>query len=179
MIHRLWLLFVVGLILVYASWWAWYGGWFWGPRLLLFASIPASLALAVWLRKADASPWMRLAALLVLTLSCWVGLNGAVFGDATLAPTCVWDNFAREAYCNYIPEFSMLWRPFVNLGQLGLTPAFYTAERLDTGKLIYAGFTLAVYLYLAIPLVVTMIRQAIPPAQRFARERLTLAAWRL
>jgi len=179
MIHRLWLLFVVGLILVYASWWAWYGGWFWGPRFLLFASIPASLALAVWLRKKDASLWMRLAALGVLTLSCWVGLNGAVFSDATLAPTCLWDNFAREAYCHYIPEFSVLWRPFVIASQLGLGQAFYTAERLDPGKLIYAGFTALVYLYFAAPLVVTMIRQATPLAWRFARERLSLAAWRL
>jgi hypothetical protein len=179
MIHRLWLLFVVGLILVYASWWAWYGGWFWGPRFLLFASIPASLALAVWLRKADASLWMRLAALLVLTLSCWVGLNGAVFGDAALAPVCLYDDFAREAYCHYIPEFSVLWHPFVVAGQLGVGPAFYLAEGLDPAKLIYAGFTLAVYLYFAGPLIMAMIRQAIPLAQRFARERLSLATWRL
>jgi hypothetical protein len=122
---------------------------------------------------------MRLGALGVLTLSCWVGLNGAVFGDATLAQTCVWDDFAREAYCNYIPEFSVLWRPFVVAGQLGLGPAFYTAERLDPGKLIYAGFTALVYLYFAVPLVVRIIRQAIPPARRFAHGRLSLAAWRL
>jgi hypothetical protein len=179
MIHRLWLLFVVGLILVYASWWAWYGGWFWGPRFLLFASIPASLALAVWLRKADASLWMRLAALGVLTLSCWVGVNGAVFGDATLAPVCLWDDFAREAYCHYIPEFSVLWRPFVNASKLGLGPAFYAAEKLDPGKLIYMGFTALVYLYFAIPLVVKMIGQAISLARRYARERLSLAAWRI
>ena len=179
MIHQLWLLFVVGLILVYASWWAWYGGWFWGPRFLLFASIPASLALAVWLRKEDASLWMRLAALGVLTLSCWVGLNGAVFSDATLAPVCLWNDFAHEAYCHFIPEFSVLWRPFVNASQMGLGPAFYTAENLDQGKLIYAGFTTLVYLYFAVPLVVKMIQQAIPPLQSFARERLSLAAWRL
>ena len=179
MIHRLWLLFVVGLILVYASWWAWYGGWFWGPRFLLFASIPASLALAVWLRKADASLWMRLAALGVLTLSCWVGVNGAVFSDATLAPVCLWDDFAREAYCHYIPEFSVLWRPFVNASQMGLGPAFYAAEKLDPGKLIYMGFTALVYLYFAIPLVVKMIGQAISLARKYARERLSLAAWRI
>ena len=178
MIHRLWLLFVVGLILVYASWWAWYGGWFWGPRFLLFASIPASLALAVWLRKADASLWMRLAALGVLTLSCWVGLNGAVFSDATLAPVCLWDDFAREAYCHYIPEFSVLWRPFVNASQMGLGPAFYAAEKLDPGKLIYMGFTALVYLYFAIPLVVKMIGQAIPLARRYTRMGLSPTAWR-
>src|SRR6185436_5776493 len=32
-----WMLFLVGLVLVYARWWAWYGGWFWGPRFLLIA----------------------------------------------------------------------------------------------------------------------------------------------
>jgi hypothetical protein len=178
-IHQLWLLFVVGLLLVYASWWAWYGGWFWGPRFLLFAAIPASLALAVWLRKEDASLAMRLAALGVLTLSCWVGLNGAVFSDATLRPICSYNNFAREAYCHYIPEFSVLWHPFVVAGQLGLSPAFYAAEGLDPGKLIYAGFTALVYFYFAAPLLVRIIRQAIPPVQMFARGRLSLTAWRL
>jgi hypothetical protein len=177
-IHRLWLIFLVGLVLIYAPWWAWYGGWFWGPRFLLFASIPASLALAVWLCKADASIWMRLAALLVLTLSCWVGLNGAVFGDATLAPVCLYNDFALEAYCHFIPEFSVLWRPFVVAGQVGLGPAFSVAEKLDPGKLIYAGFTALVYLYFATPLLVKIIRQAISLTRRFARERLSLAAWR-
>ena len=62
---------------------------------------------------------------------------------------------------------------------MGLGPAFYTAENLDQGKLIYAGFTTLVYLYFAVPLVVKMIQQAIPPLQSFARERLSLAAWRL
>jgi hypothetical protein len=179
MIHRLWLLFVVGLILVYAPWWAWYGGWFWGPRFLLFASIPASLALAVWLRKEGASPRMRLAALVALTLSCWVGLNGAIFSDATLIPVCFDNDYAREAYCHYIPEFSVLWRPFVNASQMGLGPAFYLAEKLDPGKLIYAGFTVLIYVYFAIPLVVRIIQQAMPPLQTVARGRLPLAAWRL
>ena len=62
---------------------------------------------------------------------------------------------------------------------MGLGSAFYTAENLDPGKLIYAGFTALVYLYFAVPLVVRMVRQAIPPARRFARERLSFAAWRL
>src|SRR5262249_14740881 len=33
--------FVVGLVLAYARWWAWYGGSFWGPRFFLVASVPA------------------------------------------------------------------------------------------------------------------------------------------
>ena len=46
-IYLLWVAFVVGLILVYSPWWAWYGGWFWGPRFFLFACIPASFAIAL------------------------------------------------------------------------------------------------------------------------------------
>ena len=36
--HAVW--FVAGLVLVYAKWWAWPGGWFWGPRFFVFACIP-------------------------------------------------------------------------------------------------------------------------------------------
>jgi len=54
--HRLWLWFLAGMILVYASWWAWFGGWFWGPRFFLFACFPASLAIAVRLQQVDRLP---------------------------------------------------------------------------------------------------------------------------
>src|SRR5205085_1593251 len=40
------LLAVAGLVLVYAKWWAWYGGISWGPRFFVFAAIPASLFVA-------------------------------------------------------------------------------------------------------------------------------------
>src|SRR4029078_4990998 len=39
--------FLAGLILVYARWWAWYGGWGWGPRFLLYAGVPSALGLAI------------------------------------------------------------------------------------------------------------------------------------
>ena len=42
--HAVW--FLAGLVIVYAKWWAWPGGWFWGPRFFVFAAIPASIALA-------------------------------------------------------------------------------------------------------------------------------------
>ncbi len=47
---HLWLAFLIGLVLVYARWWSWYGGWFWGPRFLLLACLPASLSLATHLQ---------------------------------------------------------------------------------------------------------------------------------
>ena len=45
------LLFVAGLVLVYAKWWAWYGGLTWGPRYFIVAAVPASLFLAIRLRR--------------------------------------------------------------------------------------------------------------------------------
>ncbi len=50
----LWLLYLVGLVLVYGGWWAWYGGYTWGPRFLIVASLPASLLLAAQVRRRQA-----------------------------------------------------------------------------------------------------------------------------
>ena len=103
--------FSISIVLVYAKWWAWYGGDFWGPRFFLILCLPASLALAV----ATLSPptktrlWL---AMLVLTLSVWVGINGAVFGQQSM-DVCWSNDYALEFMCWYVPEFSALWRPFV------------------------------------------------------------------
>src|SRR5262249_55819704 len=78
--HLLWVAFLGGLVLVYARWWAWYGGWFWGPRFFLIASLPACLALALRLRPARRPALLGdLATLGVLALSVWVGIDGAVY----------------------------------------------------------------------------------------------------
>jgi hypothetical protein len=111
--YQCWLWFLAGLILVYAKWWAWYGGSSWGPRFFLMASLPASLAIAVKLHQA---PRLRLPTLLgvlaALTLSVWVGIDGAVFGQSNLG-ICDQNQWAQEFLCWYVPEFSALWRPFV------------------------------------------------------------------
>src|SRR5262249_54129415 len=109
--YVLWMGFLVGLILVYAKWWAWYGGWFWGPRFFLFASLPASLAIAVALAgRRDASLGRLMALFVVLSLSVWVAIEGASF-EPTAPAVCFDRNF--EPLCWYVPEFSPLWRPFV------------------------------------------------------------------
>ena len=64
LVYRVWLAVVVGLVLVYARWWAWYGGAVWGPRFFLFASLPAALVLARWTARAARTPPGR-------TRSCW------------------------------------------------------------------------------------------------------------
>jgi hypothetical protein len=110
--YLLWLLFLAGMVLVYAQWWSWYGGWYWGPRFFLFASLPASLALAVTLIDRPSSVSAGLVSLTVLALSVLVGVTGVVFELHGL-DLCTSDALALEALCWYVPEFSGLFHPFV------------------------------------------------------------------
>lgn len=111
---RAWLdastIFTAGLLLVYAKWWAWYGGWYWGPRFLLFAVIPSSLALATMLR-ATTTGGQHAVALVLACWTVWVGVSGVVWGQLGLE-VCMANNYALEHLCWYVPEFSPLFRPF-------------------------------------------------------------------
>jgi hypothetical protein len=136
---RLWLWFLGGLILVYAKWWAWYGGFAWGPRLLLFASIPASLALAARLRDPDGrTPLAIGGAIVALALSVWVAVNGVLFAQQDLS-ICSQNFYALEFTCWYVPEFSVLWKPFV------------AGESVRGWPGLFAVYCLVVALYLAAP----------------------------
>jgi hypothetical protein len=101
------LVLVLGLVLVYAKWWAWYGGVFWGPRYFLIACVPASVLFAYSLSR-------RLAVLPValLLLSVWVCAQGYLYGLEAIGP-CTDNQYALEVLCWYTPEFSPLWREFV------------------------------------------------------------------
>jgi len=101
------LVFVLGLVLLYAKWWAWYGGVFWGPRYFLIACVPASILFAYSLSR-------RLAALpvVLLLLSVWVCAQGYLYGLDAIGP-CTDNQYALEVLCWYTPEFSPLWRQFV------------------------------------------------------------------
>jgi hypothetical protein len=105
------LLFTAGVVIAYSQWWSWYGGWFWGPRFLLFASVPASFLLAERLEEPQHRFGVELTLSLALIWSAWVGVNGAVFDQSGL-DVCRLDNFRLEALCWYVPEFSALFRPF-------------------------------------------------------------------
>jgi hypothetical protein len=111
--------FVVGLVLVYARWWSWYGGNFWGPRFFLASSVPACVALAGHLRSREARrPRFNAVLAVALVLSFWVGVNGIVFDQSGLG-ICSRDDYALEALCHFTPEYSPLWHPFV---QAKVTP---------------------------------------------------------
>ena len=147
-IYLLWIAFVVGLVLIYSRWWAWYGGWWWGPRFFLIASMPASLAIAVRLHRHDESLLANLCTLAALVWSVWVGINGAVFDQNTLDAICLpGQPHADEALCHFFPQYSVLWRPF-------LVP-----EPLTLENKLFIAYALVVLVYLAAPLAWRIVRQ--------------------
>jgi len=143
----LWIAFLAGMIAIYSKWWAWYGGLFWGPRFFLFASIPASLALATRIYEPNRLRTAPLGATLgVLTLSAWVAIAGVVFDLAGLG-TC--RDPAYEWLCLYVPEYSPLWRPFVEL------------TRPSASAAIVGVYFCVVYARLAAPLAAVLTRRAL------------------
>ena len=108
----LWLLYLAGLVFVYGGWWAWYGGFTWGPRFLMFASLPASLLLASQVRRPPSALLPSTVVLAVLVLSVWVGIDGQTFGRYGQG-VCAANDYRLESFCWYLPEFSVLWTPFV------------------------------------------------------------------
>jgi hypothetical protein len=157
------LVFVAGLVLIYAKWWAWYGGLSWGPRFFVFAAIPASILIAARLRRPEElGVWDNVFTLLVLLLSGWVGVAGAV-ADLSTLDFCVRDHAALESLCWYTPEFSPLWHPLADFPTL----------TWKTG--IVAGYCAVVFAYVAVPLVAALarsLRSAVP-------SRAWAAGWRL
>jgi hypothetical protein len=108
----LWLLLVAGLVAVYCRWWAWYGGNFFGPRFFLVASLPAGAAIAARLGSSRPSLGAVVVILVVLVLSFWVGYLAAL--DDRTPLVCTQNHYALEHLCWYTPEFSALWRPFID-----------------------------------------------------------------
>jgi hypothetical protein len=127
----------VGLILIYAKWWAWYGGICWGPRFFLFVSIVASLVLAFQLSEpTEGKSTLRLLLISsVAAMSLYVGFMGHVTDDAWAAPAIA-NNYALESFNWYVPEFSVLIYPLI-------------FQKIFTGKnLVFLTFILLVYGYI-------------------------------
>ncbi len=150
-LHASWLLFVAGLILIYSLWWGWNGDWFWGPRFFLFASIPASFALAFRASRPSSRLWVNALVLGALALSIWVGIDSAVFGLADLQ-ICQVNNGQNLAYCQYTLEFSALWRPLVNLTLYGPGETFARIEYFLPRATLFLICAPLAGLYIASPL---------------------------
>lgn len=166
-LYVLWLFFLVGLILVYSRWWAWYGGRYWGPRFFLFASLPASLALAVRLHDKGTKLWVNIFTGVVLCLSAWVGVCAALFQSDTYISMCSANNYALEAYCHYVPEFSVLWHPFV------------VHPHLDFNQGLYLVYLLVVFLYFFVPLLCKIYQQSKGIVVATCKPYLDITKWRI
>jgi hypothetical protein len=157
------LLFTLGLVLVYAKWWAWYGGIAWGPRFFTIAAVPASLLLARRLLDPSDRLWDNAVTLLVLGLSAWVAVAGVTATRDSLK-FCGRNRYAHEALCWYSPEFSPLGSP---LRSFAGTP--WTSWAV-------AALCVAVSLYMAAP---TLARATATLAERRGRIAPFLGGWRL
>lgn len=151
--YVLWLLFLVGLVLVYARWWSWYGGFFWGPRFFLFASIPASFSLAVRANSPSRSLAANAATAAALVLSGWVAINGAVHQQVGL-DICHENVYALEHLCWHVPEFSVLWHPFV------------AAPPLSVHDIAFMSFVAVVIIRMLVPLGPVVYRDLSPAVGR-------------
>ena len=130
------LLFVAGLVVVYAKWWAWYRGLAWGPRFFVVAAAPASLFLAVRLRSGHQRPQGAVATLIVLALSSWVSLAG-VLENASHSAFCSQNNYQVEFVCWYVPDFSSLWWPVLH------------HPPVTASNVCLAAYCIVVFVYLA------------------------------
>ncbi len=137
---------------------------FWGPRYFLFASIPASFALAVRLmRYKEASLGVNLLTFVAFCLSAWVCIDGAVFQWFTINPlACP----LVETLCSYTPEYSPLWMPFVFHFQIG-----YSFEK-------FLVFFLLVAAYMVAPLFIHLLKQIWDCAKQYSSEHLNWRQWR-
>lgn len=104
-------LFVVVMIPVYSKWWAWYGGFSFGPRFFLLAVVPAAVVVTERLQLArSVGSWLVGVAL--AAWSAWVAIAAAVF---YLMPAtnlmCRKDDFANLSVCWYFSEYSPLLNP--------------------------------------------------------------------
>ena len=168
--YKLWMYFVAGLVLIYASWWAWDGGWFWGPRFFLFASIPASFVLAVYLCNPSRLFIVNLLILLLFAYTLWVAIAGALFDQGNLSTVCMANNYARHYLCNYQPQYSVLWAPLANHWPI------------PSHGFRYIALSLVVAFYLAIPTLLAMTKQAQAKLQEtkanLPKLKVWLTAWR-
>lgn len=154
------------LLLLYSAWQGWDGGFFWGPRFLLIASVPACLALAAVLHRPPDSLPLRVGLLGVLALSVWVGVNGAAYGMGGLS-TCDPAVGTGQSYlCIETAEFSPLFHPFIH------------APSLRTPQLLFVLFGVVVFARLGAPLIVGVVHDLRARASRWSLAQLT-TGWRV
>src|SRR5207245_9459298 len=100
------------MLLVYGTWWAWYGGLAWGPRFLVSASLPASLLLAAQIRRPPTTLLALTPALAALLLSLWVGVDGQPFREFAQSQ-CTTNHYYLAVLRCYLPDSLVSSNPFL------------------------------------------------------------------
>ena len=120
-VYKASMIFSVGLVLIYAKWWAWYGGVFWGPRFFLFGTLVASISLISNLNYKYLKTCSRIK-LGVITISflmsIWVAIANILSLTIKLPEFIFSNNFENEHLTWYTPHFSVLGYPLSNLTNL-------------------------------------------------------------
>ena len=112
---------IVAMIPVYARWWAWYGGFTFGPRFFLLGVVPAAVALCERLANAQRSGQWVVGAVLTL-LSGWVAIVAVLYFATPRADfLCRTEDFRYEPLCWWVGEYSPLLAP--TWDRATLTPA--------------------------------------------------------
>ncbi len=154
----------LGLLLLFSRWWAWTGDWFWGPRFYLFVSFfAAMLLLALYRRPSLSTPW-RVFFFFAAALSFWVGCQGIMYGQDFLEP-CYEGRKDVGFMCYYVPEMSVLWRPFV---------VWPVVQGRKVAVLIYFMLVAGTVLWLPAR---ALLADAIRLLRKFGSERLDPRQW--
>ncbi len=104
-------LYVVVMIPVYSKWWAWYGGFTFGPRFFLLGVVPAAVIVTERLQTAGGVTRWAVGVLLALW-NAWVAIAGSVFFLTPVANAlCRAEQFRYEPACWYFGEYSPLLGP--------------------------------------------------------------------
>ena len=109
---------LVSALLIYSQWWAWYGGFSFGTRFYIFAIIPSIFVFLLGMQDENRR-WKGLEVAAVLT-AIWLAVCGKYFGLDHAAGVCTQNNYAMEALCWYVPEFTPLINPIVTHGLSGV-----------------------------------------------------------
>jgi hypothetical protein len=165
-VYLQWMLFLIGLVLFYSKWWAWFGGLTFGPRFLVFASLPAALALSLYLAVPSRKVLVNACVLAILALSLWVGVCGALFDQEFLIGVAFANGYRMEHLVWHVPEFSALWHPFLE------------HHRLIWPDFLVIGYAVVLFVFLGWECLLEALRGTGRACSAFMRGMGSLSSWR-
>ncbi len=164
---------LLSLLAVYCRWYAWNGGWAWGPRFLVPAVPLLALSAAPFLASPPRRAVLRWIGWLLVLGSFWIAFT------ATWVPTSEFHHRVRLDLPNddYLTRIAFDWRYYTPVAYVGFRPkSFYLiarALRVPVGWWLSGLFGLGL-VWLA-PLCAAAVRRGLDkPGARVSRRRLLI-----